>query len=65
MRTSRSKIMRAVAGLICGAAIIGGLLGAQSVQAQSAGSVIAGPFTVTLPSTNTIDLPPVAVPIIR
>lgn len=41
--------MRAVASLVLGAA----LLGSGGAQAQSPGTTIFGPFTVTLPSTST------------
>ncbi len=41
-------MQRALAGLV----LFGALLGAGSVQAQSAGTLIAGPFTVTLPSSS-------------
>src|SRR5438128_97848 len=44
-----TRIMqRALAGLV----LFGAFLGAGSVQAQSAGTLIAGPFTVTLPNSN-------------
>jgi RHS repeat-associated protein len=45
--------MRALAGWVLGATIAGMLLGTGAVRAQSAGTTLAGPFTVTLPSTQT------------
>ena len=46
--TARTIVQLALAGLL----LFGALLGAGSVQAQSAGTLIAGPFTVTLPSSS-------------
>ena len=48
--TIREKAVRALAATMLGAAV---LFGAQAAKAQSAGSVVAGPYTVTLPSTKT------------
>ena len=45
----RSVTARTLSSLL----LLSALLGAGSAQAQSAGSTIAGPFTVTLPSTKT------------
>src|SRR5712691_2786594 len=45
---ARTIVQRALAGLV----LFGALLGAGSVQAQSAGTLIAGPFTVTLPNSS-------------
>ncbi len=45
---ARTIMQRALAGLL----LFGALLGAGSVQAQSAGTLVAGPFTVTLPNSS-------------
>ena len=49
---TRGRLARALAKWLLGAAVAGALLGAGAAQAQSAGTVVAGPFTVTLPSTQ-------------